>query len=389
MAAVFSMFGFLFFTPTTAMGGNPSGAAMGTLFGIVTFRLWFRRRVDNTINRGDAKKGFFKSVYFPALLSYSWRSLTMIFGLIIISALLLGNEILVGKLLAAMLVQWTIATVLALDVPFWTPSSPLKNKNGSIVVGTCAIIALLTGIGVVLIRLENERNQEVKRLTRELHQKNALHMLDRIDQSGEAYENDKERLERLAELESTAQYLSGEVKEGALVVARFQRELSNSLASFSKQADGLLAGESLYDVNQLEDSERINRKLVQLNNLNKVYLEAYEKVRQIPVSIKKAFRNIPMNTATKNAVVTNCLVALQFTNILRMRQLDLSITEEAIEVIELLRDEYGRWTTGEDGLIFESESVVSQFNTHNENVYRLADEQLALQRKIFEIQASK
>ena len=152
-AARLSMLGFLFFLPTTAQGGNPVGALFDCLLAIITFRLWFRRRVYTRLEIISDISPFFGRVYVPAFLSYTWRSLLFVVILPFVVAFLIGDWEVGGRFLGVMLFMWLLATVLSLDVPLWANRTLPKQKLTFAVLGLYSL--LLIGFIAIAVNLDS------------------------------------------------------------------------------------------------------------------------------------------------------------------------------------------------------------------------------------------
>ena len=116
------LIGMLFFVPTSAMGGNPVGLLMGVFIGILFYRSWMLS-IGNSLPlaQHNTLLNFYCRTYF----GYTWRALTLIFGITFTAGFLLGDSAIAGAIAAVLFVQFVLATVFTILMP----SKIYKNRN--------------------------------------------------------------------------------------------------------------------------------------------------------------------------------------------------------------------------------------------------------------------
>jgi hypothetical protein len=123
---------FLFFIPTSSLGGNPAGTVMGVFSAVLAFRCWIERRTYKRILLKKSTNDYFVSIYLPSLWSYVWRSFLTMIGIAIVIEVLAGGNWSkgYGLLTGVIIALWIIGSVFVVDIPFWVKRKVTKlNKQ--------------------------------------------------------------------------------------------------------------------------------------------------------------------------------------------------------------------------------------------------------------------
>ncbi len=127
--SIVAWIGYGFFIPSIITGGNPFGALICFVFGVISFRAWCGRRTIRIILKRESLENYTSRVYLPALWSYAWRScvtfVTIALILAFASAVTTEERI---RAITAFISIWLLSSLFTLDVPFW-----IRRKVESIV----------------------------------------------------------------------------------------------------------------------------------------------------------------------------------------------------------------------------------------------------------------
>jgi TPR repeat protein len=118
--SIVAWIGYGFFIPSIIIGGNPFGALICFVFGVISFRAWCGRRTIRIILKRQTLENYTSRAYLPALWSYLWRSCVtfVTIALIIAFASVVTTEERI-RAITAVITIWLLPSLFTLDVPFW------------------------------------------------------------------------------------------------------------------------------------------------------------------------------------------------------------------------------------------------------------------------------
>lgn len=142
-----------------------------------------------------------------------------------------------------------------------------------------------------------------------------------------------------------------------------------------------LGGADPSTIRTLEELDSRRLAAEDLGRSNREFLSFMEKIDS---HLYAALAGVTAPSFDRAEAIRNYKRGAKVDSGLRIRELDKQFVEHSLEVLALLRREWGSWRVGSGSITFERDSAVSEYNRLMALMEKVGEEQTVIQRRVFD-----
>jgi ankyrin repeat protein len=405
-----SMFVFLFLVPSISKGGNPSMTLFAFLILLIALRSWMTKRTYIRYLEVQSLDKYFTNIYIPSTLSYLWRSfLSFVLIAFFFELMAQGNwRGGYGFIAGTVLAFWFLGSVFTIDAPLWvkrkinkylnvtiTNKSKLGNdisesnrtelKHYFVILGSLAIVAFLS-FSFYSTQVEKNKTESINSLSSELKKRNALKILERLDNGSFLGFTDEELDQSHEEHKKLASNLSGKTREVAEAVLRVQKRVHVHVKKTGLLLVKIKDSGDFFNPANHTSIKLVNEKILLLNEFKASSNEFMEIFVNLPKLFQKELNGIEINLPTRNKSIENALNAFRQKDQIRNQEINTEVAGISILILNFLKNNFDEWGFEDQNLVFSNQELIDTYNQYIEEHNSLAIEQEKLVKSILNSQ---
>ncbi|MGC4075309.1 MAG: hypothetical protein QM760_22965 [Nibricoccus sp.] len=239
-------------------------------------------------------------------------------------------------------------------------------------------VGTLYSAGSQVVQQRVTNNQQTKKMLADVKRSKAGLTPDssaeeRLDASHKAVESMNEAGEKMTGDDGRL------MRAMAAAVQTFQR---NSVSYYELLTE--MQKNSVLSPENLTDSEEFDRRLARIDRFRAANEDMKKQTLNFEVFIQEAITKSGVSKSKQDATWQEFHGAFGSKKpaILKLRELDAEFADKMQAVVELLRDEFGKWNFSEGKILFESEDALSRYSQHLDRIRAIGEEEREIMQRL-------